>query len=119
MTMLDARYEKKAKSKSYIDVLTKLAVAGAVALEVEKIELVLPKGQEDLIDTAAVAKQASKETGLKVSVIISKETVRASGGVIVRTLDGKKWVDNTFEARMDRMHNQIRDRISSELFTAK
>ena len=47
---------------------------------------------------------------------ILKDTIRSMGGVLVRTADGTKWVDNTFDARLERMSSAIRDKIASILF---
>ena len=115
----EAEMKKEASSKKYPELLHKLATSGGIALGVDAIELVLPKGQGDKIDTAAVAKEIMTQTGKKVSVTLSKDTVRASGGLIVRTTDGLKIVDNTFEARLERLERTVRDRISSMLFKAE
>ncbi|MHA2423599.1 MAG: V-type ATP synthase subunit E [Candidatus Thorarchaeota archaeon] len=115
----EASLVKETKSKNYGKVLTQLAIAGGVALEDDKIELILPKGHDSHITPTAVAKAVSDATGKKVTAKISKETVRATGGVIVRTEDGTRWVDNTFEARMERLEKRIRDEVSSMLFVEK
>ncbi|MCK5240252.1 MAG: V-type ATP synthase subunit E, partial [Candidatus Thorarchaeota archaeon] len=61
----------------------------------------------------------SDSIGKKVTAKISKETIRSTGGIIIRTQDGVRWVDNTFEARMERLEKKIRDEIVSILFTEK
>lgn len=108
--------KKQARSKDYGSILTRLAVTGGVALNTDSLELVLPKGHEKEIVVADIAKGISSELGRKVSVKISKDTVRSAGGVIVRTEDGAKWVDNTFEARIERLENRVRDEVASILF---
>ncbi len=110
---------KETKGKNYSKLLTDLAVAGGVALEEDKIELILPKGHDAHITPTVIAKAISEATGKKVTASISKETVRATGGVIVRTQDGTRWVDNTFEARMERLEKKIRDEVSTMLFVEK
>lgn len=111
--------QKETKSKNYPEILTNLAVSGGVALNEENIEFVLPKGHESHIDAAELAKAISKETGLKVSAKLAKENIRASGGIIIRTQDGTKLVDNTFDARMERLEKKIRDEIASIVFSEK
>ncbi len=107
---------KQAKSSKYDEVLTKLAIAGAAALHEDSFELVLPKGQEKVVNATSIAKAISDELGRKVSVAIAKDNIRASGGLIIRNQEGTKWVDNTFEARMERLENKIRDEVSTILF---
>jgi vacuolar-type H+-ATPase subunit E/Vma4 len=52
-------------------------------------------------------------------VTIAKDTVRASGGLIIRSSDGSKCVDNTFEARMERLTSRMRDEAARVLFQKK
>ena len=85
-------------------------------MDVDEVEIVLPKGQEKVLDVSSVAKAISDDLGKKVKVSISKDTIRASGGIIIRNQDTTKWVDNTFEARLERLENKIRDEVSTILF---
>ncbi|MFW9925714.1 MAG: V-type ATP synthase subunit E family protein [Candidatus Thorarchaeota archaeon] len=45
--------------------------------------------------------------------------MRASGGAIVRNAENTRWVDNTFEARFERLESDIRDKISEILFSTE
>jgi V/A-type H+-transporting ATPase subunit E len=108
--------KKQAESKDYGSILTRLAVTAGVALNTDSLELVLPKGHEKEVVVADIAKAISNELGRKVSVKISKDTVRSSGGVIVRAENGAKWIDNTFEARIERLESKVRDQVASILF---
>jgi len=110
------KIQKVVKSKKYVSILTNLIVDAGMELDVDKLELVFPKGQASIIEAAVTKKALESKMGRKISVTISKETVRASGGVIIRTADGFRWIDNTFESRLERFHNNIRDRISAILF---
>ncbi len=117
--VLDAAWDEVTKSvldKSYDKTVTRLAVEGGVSLQEASIELVLPEGQKIKLDTAAIAAAITKETGVKTTVSISKDVTRATGGVMVRSKDGTKWVDNTFEARLERLEARVRDQVSSTLF---
>ncbi|MHA1934152.1 MAG: V-type ATP synthase subunit E [Candidatus Thorarchaeota archaeon] len=117
---LNSAYEKvkaKTKGKAYADILLRLAVEAGVTLGEEDLELVLPKGQGNIITPAQVAAAISKETGQKTSVKAAKDTLRASGGVTMRITEGSKWVDNTFEARIERQGNAVRDKASEILFS--
>lgn len=48
-----------------------------------------------------------------------REMAPSSGGVIVRSTDGTKVVDNTFAARMRHMRQDLRDQLSSVIFGVK
>ena len=108
---------KKHKTKGYANMLVNLAIEGGSVLAVEEIELILAKGQKPELDLAKIGREIKKITGAKIKVSISKETIKAAGGLMVRSKDGTKWVDNTFEGRRDRMLNMMRKRISFILFT--
>jgi len=108
--------QKVVKGKKYAAILTKLIIDAGEELDEDDIELIFPKGQATTIELPTIKKDLESKIGRKVSIKISKETVRASGGVIIRTVDGLKWVDNTFENRLERFHNDIRDRASKILF---
>lgn len=100
----------------YKKVLTKLAIDGGITLQGDTLELILPKNHSSYIDVAEIEKSISKVTGNKTKVSISKETIRSKGGVVITTPDSKKQVINTFEARLERLEDRIRERIASILF---
>ncbi|MGD9396626.1 MAG: V-type ATP synthase subunit E family protein [Candidatus Thorarchaeota archaeon] len=108
--------EDHVKKKAYGKTLEKLIVDAAASLEETELEIVAPKGHSSNIDLKTVEAAVTKATGKKCKLSISKDEVRATGGVIVRNKDSTRWVDNTFEARLERYESQIRDTISSILF---
>jgi V/A-type H+-transporting ATPase subunit E len=104
------------EKSEYKEVLKRLVVDAGITLNEEKLELVLPKGHQKYLTLEDAKKEIAKKTKKKVELAVSKETLRSIGGVLVRTADGSKWVDNTFEARMERMAANLRDRVASILF---
>ena len=100
----------------YKKILTRLITDACKALAVDQVELILPKGHASHVDTAEIEKIVAKERGKKTKLTISKETIRSKGGVIIRTMDGARWVDDTFEARFERLESKARDTIASILF---
>ena len=107
---------KKHKTKGYGDMLVGFAIEGGSILAVEEVELMLPKGQSPQLDLTKISREITKHTGIKTRVSLSKEKIRSAGGVLVKSKDGTKWVDNTFEARRDRTMSEMRKLISSILF---
>ncbi|MHA1965620.1 MAG: V-type ATP synthase subunit E [Candidatus Thorarchaeota archaeon] len=104
------------KKKAYEKTLVELIVDAATSLEETDLDIVVPKGHASNIDLKAVEAAVAKATGIKTKFSISKEEVRATGGVIVRNKESTRWVDNTFEDRLERLESEIRDTISSILF---
>ncbi|TXT54929.1 MAG: V-type proton ATPase subunit E [Candidatus Thorarchaeota archaeon] len=113
---MEEKLQKEVKGKKYEEILTRLAVQGGIALGGGKLEIILPTGSKTEPNTTEIAKAISKEADEKASVKIAKDTVRATGGLIIRTVDGTKWVNNTFEGRRERLEKEIRDRVASLLF---
>ncbi|RDE17119.1 MAG: hypothetical protein C4K47_00160 [Candidatus Thorarchaeota archaeon] len=111
--------EKEIEGKKRKEILIGLAVEGAAALGIQSLELVFPEKQKADIDPAEVAKAVSKVTGEKVSVALAKETVRSSGGLIIRAKDLPKQVDNTIEARAERLSGRMRELAARVLFREK
>ena len=107
------------KKKAYGETLERFIVDAAASLEEDELEIVTPKGHASNIDLKAIEVEVAKSTGRKTKFSISKEEVRSTGGVIVRNKDSTRWVDNTFEARLERMDSEIRDTISTILFATK
>ncbi|MHA1389539.1 MAG: V-type ATP synthase subunit E [Candidatus Thorarchaeota archaeon] len=99
----------------YTKVLERLIVSGCVALGVDAVELIFPENHTSRVEVASIEKLVAKE-GKKVKIAISKETIRSMGGVIIKNKDGTKWVDNTFENRLERFETKARDTIASILF---
>ncbi len=100
----------------YKKILANLIIDGCSSLEENKLELVFPTSHASKIELSEIEKEVAKKIDRKVSLSVSKDMIRSKGGVIIRTLDGTKWIDNTFEARLERLKNTVRDTISRILF---
>lgn len=119
LTTVEKQMESIVGKAEYKKVLTRLIVDGCKAMSEEKLELIFPKGHASYIDIAEIEKSIAKEIGKKTKLSISKENKRSKGGVIIRRLDNTKWVDNTFEDRLVRFENTVRDTISRILFESR
>ncbi|MHA2016192.1 MAG: V-type ATP synthase subunit E [Candidatus Thorarchaeota archaeon] len=120
--VLDEAIEKAKQVTTQPDykvILTRLVVEGADALEAPELELAFPAGQEKVVSISDLTKAVKKSTGRDVKITLSKEPANASAGVVVRTPDSRRWVDNTMEARVQRLENQLRGAVSSILFHQK
>ena len=119
LTTVEKQMESIVGKAEYKKVLTRLIVDGCKSMSEEKLELIFPKGHASYVDIAEIEKIIAKEIGKKTKLSISKETKRSKGGVIIRRLDNTKWVDNTFEDRLVRFENTVRDTISRILFESR
>lgn len=118
LTSAKKHLEDMVGKKAYVKTLERLAIDAATALEETDLDIVLPRGHASHITVKSVEDAVSKNSGKKTKISVSKETVRATGGAIVRNKENTRWVDNTFEARFERLESAIRDRISEILFSS-
>jgi V/A-type H+-transporting ATPase subunit E len=119
LTSARKHLEELVGKKSYAKTLENLVIDAASSLEETELEIVLPKNQASHIAIKNVEDAVSKNIGKKTKISISKDTVRATGGAIVRNPKNTRWVDNTFEARFERLESDVRDKISEILFSSK
>jgi V/A-type H+-transporting ATPase subunit E len=116
LSAAEEKIEGTVGKAEYNKILLRLILDASKALKEDKLELILPKGHSAYVDIAEVEKAVAKEGGKKTTFTFSKETPRSKGGVIIRTIDGTRWVDNTFEARLERLETKARDTIAHILF---
>jgi V/A-type H+-transporting ATPase subunit E len=104
-------------SKEYGETLRKLVEEGGIGLGGGDLEIVLGgKVAKTAIDLGTIAKHVEEKAAKKTVINIAQEGSKSIGGVIVRKADGSIIIDNTFEARIDRILRDIRIGIAKILF---
>ncbi|MEM3593994.1 MAG: V-type ATP synthase subunit E family protein, partial [Candidatus Jordarchaeaceae archaeon] len=80
-------------------------------------EVLVPKGHEKHIsDISSIAGKVQSETKNPTRITISKETIEAIGGCLVRKKDGSIYIDNTFESIMERNMKELRIKAARTIF---
>ncbi len=110
------RLREMTSKPEYSDIVVRLVVDAVLVLDAPELEVIFPDGHKTDLTPEVLSKTVEKMTSRKIKFHFSDEKIRASGGVIIRTPDRKKWVDNTFESRFERMYPEIRERAASILF---
>lgn len=102
----------------YLSILQRLIVNAGVAIDVDRLEVLLrdqdsklPLGLSTLADT--IAEKTAKNTEL----VISNEKIESIGGCIIRTTDKRIIIDNTFLAILKRREKTLRHKIAKILFS--
>ncbi len=105
------------KSEEYLPVLEKLIVDAGTVLDGGTLEVMLNENDLSLpLKLNKLEKKIADGTGVKTRLKISKQQIKAVG-VIVKTNDGKIFVDNTFEAILSRRERELRLKIARILFS--
>jgi vacuolar-type H+-ATPase subunit E/Vma4 len=105
------------KSEKYLPVLEKLIVDAGIVLDGGTLEVMLNENDSSLpLKVNKLEKKIADETGVKSRLKISKQQIKAVG-VIVKTNDGKIFVDNTFEAIVSRRERELRLKTARILFS--
>jgi vacuolar-type H+-ATPase subunit E/Vma4 len=95
----------------YMKLLKNLIIEGIETIR-EDVELILK--EEDLklnLDLTSLSREVADKIGVNVKVTFSKEKLDAAGGVVIRSVDGRIVVHNTFEAIIERFKRRLHSRI--------
>jgi len=104
------------KSEKYLSILEILIVGAGTVLGGDKLEVVLNENDSNLpLKLNKLEKEIANETGVKTQLKLSKQKTEAVG-VIVKTVDGRVFVDNTFKAILRRRERELRLKIARILF---
>ncbi len=105
------------KSEEYLPVLENLIVDAGTVLDGGTLEVMLNENDLSLpLKLNKLEKKIADRTGVKTRLKISKQQIKAVG-VIVKTNDGKIFVDNTFEAILSRREKELKLKIARILFS--
>lgn len=105
------------QSGNYLPFLQKLIVDTGIALGGEKLEIILSEKDETLpLELSMLTKNIIEKTGKEIEVMISNTKIKSFGGCVVRTLDGRIIIDNTFSDILKRREREFRFEIAKILF---
>ena len=98
--------------KKYREVLKNLIVEAAESIGKDAILLV--REQDRKIFSKRFISELEKAAGIKFE--LAEEAIGGSGGVVLRSRDGRTEVDNTFETRLERAEAELRNEAARVLF---
>lgn len=111
------KLEVLSQSKKYVPVLEKMILDAGIALDGGKLEVSLNRRDSVLaFNFSTLAKTIAEKSGRKTQIKRSEEKIEALGGVVVKTVDGRIVVDNTFEAILMRRERDLRFKTAKILF---
>jgi len=104
------------KSEEYVPVLEKLIVDAGAVLGGGMLEVVLNENDSTLVKLNKLEKKISDRSSVDTQLKFSEQKTKAVG-VIVKTIDDRIFVDNTFEAIVSRRERELRLNITRILFS--
>jgi len=106
------------KSPKYIPLLEKLTVDAGSALGGGMLIVFLNEPDSKLqLNLENVAKEITAKTGIETKLSLSQEHIQ-NAGVVVKTVDNKIFVDNTFESILKRQEKELKIKIAKILFSS-
>jgi V/A-type H+-transporting ATPase subunit E len=106
----------------YKDIMFSLVAAACEIVAGDKVELAFNKRDRSKFDEKMMGKLhgfVRKRTGRDISLSPAKAAIPCLGGVIVRDLEKQVEVDNTLEAKLNRLKESIRVDVAKLLFGDK
>lgn len=103
-------------SAEYVTTLNNLITEAAIGLNGGDLKIKIQTGHGKHIDIGKIQQSVMQQTGTTTTLSVAEENLRSVGGAIVTNADETILIDNTFEARLRRMREEIRTKIAKILF---
>lgn len=107
------------KNRAYLGTLSNLIIESGIALGGGKLRIGLNEPDRKRISRDLLKKLSliiSEKTGVSTEAVLDEKIVRAIGGVELSTTDQKASVDNTLEARLERIKEDAKAELEAILF---
>ncbi len=99
------------QTPEYSEFLKKLILESGITLNGGEFILHLRKEDKNLLtqdELDSIAKEITEATGTDTKIAVSDRDLKSLGGIILDRIDGKMYVENTLEARLERADDDIR-----------
>ncbi len=103
----------------YLETLKSLIIDGGSTLGGGKLVIRLNETDKKKVSQKTLkqlSQEIEKRTQTETKIVLDKNPVKTIGGVVVSTTDQKATIDNTFEARLERIKEDTRPELETLLF---
>lgn len=105
------------QSEKYRPFIEQIIVDAGTILGGGNLEILLCEQDEALpLDLSVLTTKIIEASGKKTTLMIAERKVKSTGGCVVRTLDSKVVIDNTFSDMLRRRERELRLQIANILF---
>ncbi len=107
------RVKKLKNDKAYSEAITAMIRGSIESIGGEKFRIKCSEEDKRLVNE--IARKISEEMGVK--ILVEPDSITTVGGVKISNEAGTAMLDNTFEARLERLREEIRKTVIKQLFT--
>ncbi|MBN1916367.1 MAG: hypothetical protein JW889_00545 [Verrucomicrobia bacterium] len=113
-----ARLERSRGTPEYRAMLKAFAIEGIRALDRDEVTVSVSRADEPMAN-AAFFDEVARDCGRPVTITPASALDEKVMGVVVRAADGSVLFDNTIDARMDRLADELQLIVSHEVFVSE
>lgn len=113
------KLQKYAEKPAYEATLNNLIIEAGVALGGGELVVKLDEKDKKRMSKRVLeklSKEIQKRTKTETKIVVGEATIKAVGGAIISTTKQRATVDNTFEARLERMKEEAKAELETILF---
>ncbi len=114
--LLDRAKQLAKDEETYLPLLQQFLAQGGKAIPAD--ELVAEVNSHDHERIAADWEKFALQAAPEKRVLLSRDPIECSGGVLIRSRDNRVRIDNTFEGRLERLRDPIRQVIVERLLVS-
>jgi len=114
--------KKQLETERYIKSLEDLIISAAITLKEPELVIYVREDDKKKLSTSFLNKIKEKiknEYNLDVKLSVADKFINCLGGVVIETPDGKLKINNTYDAKLERQINEIRNKIASLIVQAE
>lgn len=106
------------KKPAYLQILKQLITESAVVLGGGELSITVREEDKKQVarNFRKLSKTIQERTGSKTNLVLDNDSLKVIGGVVVLAVDQRASIDNTFEARLDRIREDAEAELEAVLF---
>lgn len=113
---LREQLQKYVEKQAYLETLNNLIIEAGVALGGGELLIKLNETDRERLSKEKLERAIEDRTKTETRIVLDEKTVNVIGGAVVSTADETATIDNTFEARLERIKEEAKAELETILF---
>lgn len=113
------KLQKYVEDSAYMETLDYLIIEGATILNGGELSIKLNEADKKRVSKDALkrlSKEIKERTKAETRIVLDEYAVNAIGGAVISTADQKATIDNTLEARLEKIKKEAKTELETILF---